>query len=103
MARTARFVKEQGVDICWPTGANVTFAEVVLISTGVFSPMRNGTHIFEHDFLRLPMKSKQENLLKLFIKKNYWIISKGCKYRYNRMTNISLRVSCKDLIINHHL
>jgi hypothetical protein len=69
MARTARFVKEQGVDICWPTGANVTFAEVVLISTGVFSPMRNGTYIFEHDFLRLPMKSKQENLLKLFIKK----------------------------------
>jgi len=44
-------------------------AEVVLISTGVFSPIRNGTYIFEHDFLRLPMKSKQENLLKLFIKK----------------------------------
>jgi hypothetical protein len=54
---------------CQGTGCRHLLAEVVLISTGVFSPIRNGTYIFEHDFLRLPMKSKQENLLKLFIKK----------------------------------
>ncbi len=53
LTTTARFVVEQNVNIRWPAGANVTFAEVlhsngwdIDISTGVFSPMRNGTYLF---------------------------------------------------------
>ena len=49
----AHFVVEQNVDIRWPAGANLTYSEVLHnngwnldISTGVFSPMKNGTFFF---------------------------------------------------------
>ena len=49
----AHFVVEQNVDIRWPAGANLTYSEVLHnngwnldISTGVFSPMKNGTFMF---------------------------------------------------------
>jgi hypothetical protein len=68
---TARFVVEQDVEIRWPAGANVTFAEVIHsngwdidISTGVFSPMRNGTYLFVLSGTALKTDSKLSMITK---------------------------------------
>jgi hypothetical protein len=49
----ARFVVEQNMEILWSAGANVTYSAVLHdngwdldISTGVFSPLTNGTFVF---------------------------------------------------------
>ena len=72
------------------------------LNRGFLTNKKRNVHIWTW-FSEVANEEQTGKSAQAFYKKNYWIISKGCKYRYNRMTNISLRVSCKDFIINHHL